>query len=320
MIDVRRSAQFIVDHATHVRIDNRVIGRIVIKIVSHQFVKPTETDARPFYSHSFEEIVMWCLVLDSVNFCFWADKDSDKWSVNDARHGELDGYWALVAALKRGANEMPLFNPKWLSAITLDHVRHLFRGNGEIPLSEKRRAALQELGQGLLKSRTSAWELVRDTHGDVVEFIDRILERFPLYRDEALYQGRRIGLYKRAQILCQDLSLELSQVGIRPFTNLGRLTAFADYKVPQLLRDEGVLSFSPSLASRIDAMQELKAGSPEEVEIRGSTVHAVELIRHELLAHGMDMSSADLDNLLWTEAVGRRSLMKPYHRVRTTNY
>lgn len=320
MIHVRRSATFIADHATFVRIDELAIRRVANLIVSNRCARPTETEMRPFHSRSLEEIAMWCFILDSVNFCFWADRDSNKWSVSVSGRTRYDGYWALVAALKRGSNEVPLFDPRWLSELTLDSVRHLFRGSGEIPLIEKRREALRELGRGLLKSKKSAWELVQHAHGDVVEFIDQILKWFPLYRDEARYHGRRIGIYKRAQILCQDLSLELSLVDIRPFTNLEKLTAFADYKIPQLLRELCALRYSPTLARLVDTMQEFKAGSPEEIEIRGSTIHAIELLRLDLAAHGVDISSADLDNLLWTEAVGRGSLMKPHHRVRTTNY
>merc|ERR1712139_122238 len=49
---------------------------------------------------------------------------------------------------------------------------------------------------------------------------------------------------------------------------------FADYRVPQILRAEGVLSYADDLARRIDAQEEIRAGSEEEVEIRSATVVA----------------------------------------------
>ena len=320
MIDVRSSARFISEQARFVNIDDRAVDHVVWKIASHQFATPTSLEMHPFKSRSPEEIAMWCFVLDSVNFCFWADPGEMRWSVSNQRREQVDGYWALVAALLRGVKEVPLLDPTWLSTISSKDTHQLFRGKGEIPLIDQRQLALQELGQSLLRSKKSAWEVVQNSKGDVIEFIDTVLSLFPLFRDESTYQDRQVGLYKRAQILCQDLSLEFSLVGIRPFTNLQSLTAFADYKLPQLFRDEGVFQYNPSLSEKIDATREFTAGSSEEVEIRGCTIHVVELIRDRLSGRGVDVTSADLDNVLWTEAVKRGQSMKPYHRVRTTNY
>lgn len=320
MIDVRKSARCIVEQARFVHIDAANVSAVAAQISMGKFARPTPEDTNPFHATSVEQAAMWCFILDSVNFCFWSDTERERWFVEDAHQEFHDGYWALVAALRRAAGEIPLFDPAWFSTMTLGRVRHLFRGQGEIPLIEKRKEALRELGQGFLKSKKSAWELVREADGGIVEFIDQILERFPLYRDEAMYHGRRIGIYKRAQILCQDLALTLSAYHIRPFKNLGVLTAFADYKLPQLLRCDGVLRYDPSLALRVDKKQQLRSGSPEEIEIRGATILAVEEIRRELDLVGQRMTSADVDNILWTEAVRRGTAMNPHHRTRTTNY
>lgn len=48
------------------------------------------------------------------------------------------------------------------------------------------------------------------------------------------------------------------------------LTMFADYRVPQLLRDAGVMVYSDHLAALVDAGAELLAGSEEETQIRHS--------------------------------------------------
>ena len=46
------------------------------------------------------------------------------------------------------------------------------------------------------------------------------------------------------------------------------LTMFADYRVPQLLRDAGVMVYSDHLAAIVDQGTELLAGSEEETQIR----------------------------------------------------
>ena len=49
-------------------------------------------------------------------------------------------------------------------------------------------------------------------------------------------------------------------------------TPCADYRVPVVLRELGVLRYAPALAAAVDAKQELAPGSQEEVEIRAATV------------------------------------------------
>jgi len=60
---------------------------------------------------------------------------------------------------------------------------------------------------------------------------------------------------------------------------MGNVTAFADYKLPQVLQHVGILQYSPSLEHKVDNGIFLEAGSPEELEIRENTIWAVELIK-----------------------------------------
>lgn len=53
---------------------------------------------------------------------------------------------------------------------------------------------------------------------------------------------------------------------------------FADYRVPQILREFDILTYSPKLAELIDSETELEYSSQYEVEIRAMTVLAVEKI------------------------------------------
>ena len=77
------------------------------------------------------------------------------------------------------------------------------------------------------------------------------------------------------------------------------LTAFADYKVPQVLRGFGVLDYTVDLARRIDERRLIPMGSPEEVEIRAATVWACEWIRQELGSRGTALQAFEVDWTLW---------------------
>ena len=78
---------------------------------------------------------------------------------------------------------------------------------------------------------------------------------------------------------------------------------FADYRVPQILRQLEIMEYNEDLASKIDSEVELAYSSPEEVEIRASTVMAVELIIQKIRADPMLSEhitcSYEVDWLLW---------------------
>jgi hypothetical protein len=128
----------------------------------------------------------------------------------------------------------------------------------------------------------------------------RSLAQMPFYADT--------GFYKRAQITANDLVL----AGVADYPDVDRLTIFADNLVPHVLRVEGMLSYAPELAARIDAGEELAQGSREEVEIRACAVHA-----GELLAQRWEVAPRVLDNWLWNRGqdIGGRP-----HRTKTTFY
>lgn len=102
------------------------------------------------------------------------------------------------------------------------------------------------------------------------------------FRDHTVYKGRQVFLYKRAQIFAADLWGAFKGQGYGEFIDIGSVTIFADYIVPAVLQQLGVLRFSPSLTSSIKCQSEIGSGTEEEVELRACSVYAVEKIR-ELL-------------------------------------
>ena len=60
---------------------------------------------------------------------------------------------------------------------------------------------------------------------------------------------------------------------------MDKITAFADYKIPFILRRLWVLEYSQSLAYKIDNQIEIEKWSDEEIEIRSNTIWAIELMK-----------------------------------------
>lgn len=98
-----------------------------------------------------------------------------------------------------------------------------------------------------------------------------------------MYKGHQVFLYKRAQIFASDLWGAFKGQGYGEFNDIGSITMFADYIVPAVLQQLGVLKYSSTLANTIEACGEIGAGTEEEVELRACSIYAVEKMR-ELLS------------------------------------
>jgi len=119
-----------------------------------------------------------------------------------------------------------------------------------------------------------------------------------------------VGFFKRAQILPHDMEL----AGVESFSDLDRLTIFADNLVPHVLRVDGVLRYEEGLAARIDAGELLEPGR-EEREIRACAVHACELISQRI-----GVAPRTLDGWLWNRGQAPEYKAIPRHRTRTVFY
>ena len=310
--------------ARAVRIEPAGIARVAQALAGRELPVPA-WDERHHWSDGAARTLHATLLLDALNFCFWAEPGEPRWQIE--YQGEtLDGYWALAAALKRAIEEegCPLWDPDFLCEVSEEDAEAILhpRGHhrGRIPLFKARVANMREVGRVLCREY-DGW------FGAAVEAADRsapalarlLAEQFPSFDDTAAYDGREVRLYKRAQILVADLYGIFGGRHWGELRDLDGLTAFADYKVPQILRAEGILSYAPELAARIDAREPLPAESPAEVEIRAATVWAVELLRRALAERGMPARAFELDWYLWNLAQDRDD-MAPYHRTRTVYY
>lgn len=242
----------------------------------------------------------------------------------------------------------------------------------EVPGLSERVRLLRELGHGLLQYyRGSALYMIQTANQHADTLVHILTASFPGFRDSAIHctDGYQIFFYKRAQICVGDLWASLhssttptienttssTQSGIIDddnkqcgkvkvtdfqnccdFVDLKKLTTFADYRVPQLLRNFGVLKYCPELANIIDNMGVLEAGSKWELYIRAATVVAVEKlvesvkqsIKANIGSSNNDDVNTDgitalkLDWYLWQlgEKLNREDKLSPFHMVRTIFY
>jgi hypothetical protein len=316
-LGVRAAAAFVADASDQVSIDREALAAYCRELADRDLAQASEWEASLHFRGDGEQTLAYVFVLDTVNFSFWGDP---KWRWE--RGGQaLDGYWALAAALTAEAEANPSFlRPEKLATLDTAGLGRVLTGSPAIPLLSERAANLRELGHWIAGSFAGRFASVLDAAGyDAPSLVRLVVGGLASFRDEAVYKGRVVPFYKRAQILAGDVHGAFGGQGLGRLARLEALTAFADYKLPQILRHHGILRYSPSLADAVDGLVPLAPGSAEEVEIRANTIQAVENMRVELGRLGQELTSYQVDWLLWlaSQASGQ---MKPYHRTRTIYY
>jgi hypothetical protein len=268
-----------------------------------------------------EESIRWIFTLDVLNHCFWPDPGDPVWTV--VYNGEsYSGYWGLAASLKQApAKGFPITDPRFLADISADDLAEIFSGRGIMPMFENRLKNLREAGSIILTELGGdIMSLFDAASGSAVQLVKRVVSLFPSFRDETLYSSKMVHFWKRAQIFASDVCAAFGGRKWGKFFDIEALTAFADYKLPQVLRELGIISYLPELEARIDNLEHLQAGSEEEVEIRAMTIWAVEGLKKGFETFGRKLSSSRVDSWLWGLGQLDEFRKHPYHRCRTIFY
>lgn len=267
-----------------------------------------------------ESVGLVC-VFNCVNFCFWAIKGEEKWATKI--NGEMvDGATGIFRALEEAyKNGAPLLDAHFLQNLNREKFNELLNGNVEIPLLDERVKSLNEVGEVLLKDFEGSFMKVFETaKWDAVELTNLFIKFFSSFDDFATFEGEKVEFHKRAQLNTDMINYLLTKRGGRELSNLDKLTAFADYKVPQMLRKFGILEYVPELALKVDSYKEIEAGSREEIEIRAAAIWAIEQMKEVLMPRFPKITARQLDDHLWSLGQIKSSDDKPYHRTKTIYY
>lgn len=320
MKTILRSTKFVTDNSNDVRIDERSALNFG-KNISEKDFKSLEIFENTYLDNaSEEEQIGLKVVFNTINFCYWGEP---KWTVEingkkyDGSHGLI---LVIIEAHKKGHK---LLDPAYLESIAEKDLKKLLTGNVEIPLLKERLKLLKIMSHNILKKFKGSYkEIVSRANYDCENLVNILVDEIPeVFNDTAIYCGKEIKFYKRAQLLADNI-YSLSECGLISSKLKGeeKLTSFADYKLPQLLRKFGVLKYSDGLAEKVDNMIKIPHGSKEEIEIRANNVQAVEIINKEVQKRFPESNPAKIDKILWLRGQKKSTDDKPYHRTRTIWY
>lgn len=284
---VRESCRELAESARWVTIDVERLGALDPRPA------PQLDAERHYLEGSPEEVAHYLLVLDSINF-------GSGWFPTLRKRPGMSGYFTVASSLTdfwRSGGGWPADE---LPSLSADDVASVLGQEPGHELMDLYAEALRDLG-GFLAGRR-AIDVVAEADGSAERLASMLAEGMPFFDDT--------GFWKRAQIAPNDLAL----AGVAEFGDLDRLTIFADNLVPHVLRVDGVLSYHPGLAARIDEGELLPPGG-EEREIRACAVHAC-----ELLSERLGVPAREIDTALWHRGQAPRYKAIPRHRTRTVFY
>ena len=268
---------------------------------------------------SRDEVVDFVLTATSINFAFTDFETGVRWEVeHDGRaYADADGmHLCLQRALEGG---VPVSDGAWLSSVREDDLRRIFSGgNSELQMLDARARILREVGATLVERWDGRFSSVFNSAGSCSEFLDVLTREFPRFDDTAEYAGETVRFWKLAQL--SVWILEATLPGGTGFSDLSRLSAFADYIVPAALRVLEITRYSDELEAAIRAGKLIEAGSPWEVEIRAHTIWVCEELArriNELRPPELQVIVPQVDARLW---VPFHRTHYPHHLTRTIYY
>jgi len=314
--EIRDGCRWVCERARHVRVAPERLDEYVASLLATR-PDPPSLDPDAHHLGQGEETASFFLVLDTVNF-------GSGYFPHLRKLPNRSGYFTIATRLAEHYRRSKGLSAEVLAALSADDCAALFgqeAGNPAIDeLMHRFARALNDLGTLLRDQFGGRSTALIDAADGRAERLVEIVREMPFFNDLERYRDRIIPFYKRAQLLAADLALAFGETRWGAFRDLDRLTIFADNLVPHVLRIDGILTYDPALADRIDRGELIEAGSPEEVEIRAAAIHAVHLLAQRMRSRDPEITEQRLDYLLWNRGQAPSYKAFPRHRTRTVFY
>ncbi|MFB6105125.1 MAG: queuosine salvage family protein [Halobacteriaceae archaeon] len=309
-----------------VTIDDRAITALATTIAEEPLSLPAwETPAIPDADAVGADTLFDLLVVaNALNFQF-DHYDTGETFATTYDGDRYTGAFGLLACFTRAlAAGTPVTSPSYLANLDREDVAVLLAGEPPMPRLPDRHRILRHVGTRLQALPGDGVYDALQTTGPVPTFddgdglVEFLVRAFPAaYNDVRTVDGHTVPFYKKAQLAAALLAGHFGET-THGVTDLGSLTLFADYVIPAVLRDAGVLTYAEDLADRVDDGRVLPVGSAAEVGIRAATVAAGDRLVEAVTDRRTDtVTAVHLDQYLWRS--GRLEGVT-FHRTPTTSY
>jgi hypothetical protein len=250
--------------------------------------------------------------INSMNFCFIESDERERWRNKKTGEYGAFGVFAALSDYFRTIVKDNMLEYRKLGEVDLEKMEEIFAGDenyGKLPLLDERVKIFHELSENMERFPFEQTRFTRD------EFIGKLVESFPSYSDFVEYKGMKIEMMKRAQLLMGMLMAR----GIVEIEDPDNIDLFADYRVPQVLREFGILVYSDELIEKLKRREFLSEGGRFESEIRIATIVAGRLIKNYFETVGKKINCVELDYFLWIRSRNLDGALE-FHRTYSIKY
>lgn len=256
-----------------------------------------------------KESILFAFICESMNFCFWENKN---WVVNYEGKG-YNGACALFYSIMNEISSNPNFlNLDYLLKLNQNELKRILESNKQLPpLLSERYQLLKETINIIACKKEKFYEELFSISSDE-ELLNYIIKNFKHFDDKSVIDGKTVHFNKRAILLVNDL-FHLSNTIRNNIKNLDNLTGGADYAIPRLFREFGILNYNNELLNIIRERKLIEHNSRMEIEIRANTIYVIELIREYLEKKGIYINSIQLDNIIWGIRIENKDKLPVHH-------
>ena len=312
---VRNACARVAARARQVSIDREAIPAYAAGIPLAAPAPAAAPDAEAhLLAGSPEELAAFWLTLDAINF-------GSGWFPTLRKRPGRSGYYTVAIGVRERFAAAGPWPAREMASITAREVAEALGQDPGHELMALFAASLNDLGRHVAREHGGEFRTVVESAGGSAVALAGLLAGWDCFADVSSYDGFTVPFFKRAQIAAADLAEAEAASSDVHWRDSDRLTMFADNLVPHVLRVDGILRYTPHLVGRIEHGELIEHGSPEEVEIRASALHAVELIVAARTAvGGGKASAAAVDRVLWRRGGDPTYKSVPRHRSRCTAY
>ncbi len=243
---------------------------------------------------SDEEMILYFLLINSINHKFWEIKNGkiiryeNNGNVGAIAMGKGISQWIL----SEGSIEAFFKNKKRKS--DLDNYL------GEIPGAQMR---LEIINEVILKGKEIQKIIIKKMkNGFGIKLAQDISEHLSLGYKDVFLKKAQLALFMMATHFKNEKSMHISEC----------LTSFPDYQIPKVLEGLGFIEYSESLKKHINDGVLIEKNSKEEIGLRAASVLAIEEI-----SKMTKVSSVEIDLVLWSM---RTEIKANFHLSDTTCY
>lgn len=308
--DILDNCEYVVNNSKYVKINKENLLSIT-ELLDTSNVHWLKSSPFGLLDLSLKDLVNFLLIYHGIGYCYWGNP---KWRIKTKKE-IIDGSFALIYLFKKNIDKYNNFlDFSKLKNWDFNVFKEFLKGESELSLLKERYNNFIAISKIVSeKFNNDFYSYIKDINSDI-ELFDIIIKNFSAYIDYRKYKGNEIFFYKRAQLVVSDI-LHIKEIKENIVCDYSNLIGCADYKIPQILREFGVLEYNKELSEKIENRTILLENSEEEIEIRANTIVAINEIKK--LFKGV--SSIEINDMIWWLSQTKKA-KKPYHLTITTSY